>query len=181
MKILDEEQKLNEILDVEEKRLQLLHKLDAPAYQGVMWLRQNKHLFSHPIHEPMLLSINLKDPKYSLYFENIISHRDLVAFVCEDKADMNLLLNYLRDQKKLKVNALHSDPNRFVDYTPPIPLESIKQYGFEHYLVSLIEAPTVVLNYLVSQYGINQIAIGNDKVASNIDSIPLRCFFSSKI
>lgn len=169
------------MVDVEQKRLNVLQRLSRDAYEGVIWLRANKHLFSHKIHEPIILHINLKDKKYSQYFENIISQKDLVAFVCEDKSDMNLLLNHLRDQQRLKVNAVHSDPNKNINFQPDIPLENIAQYGFEHYLISLIEVPRTILNYLVTTYALNQIPVGNDKVANYIDHIPLRCFFSSKL
>ncbi|OXU28125.1 hypothetical protein TSAR_002632 [Trichomalopsis sarcophagae] len=180
-KIRGEEQVLQQTQDIANKRFELLHTMSADAYKGVLWLRENSHLFSKTIHEPMLLHINLKDSKYAKYFENIIPQRDLTAFVCEDKNDMNLLLRYLRDQQKLRINAVHSDPNRVVNYEPSIPLQNIQQYGFEHYLVSLIDAPQTILSYLVKMYGLNEIPIGNDKVQSSLDHIPdrFRRFFSS--
>lgn len=181
--IIGEEQILQQTQDIENKRLEVLHSMSPDAYKGVLWLRQNKHLFSKTIHEPMLLQINLKDGKYAKYFENIIPQRDLTAFVCEDKNDMNLLLKYLRDQQKLRINAVHSDPNRVVNHQPSIPLQNIQQYGFEHYLVSLIDAPQTILNYLVKMYTLNEIPIGNDKVQSSLDHIPdhFRRFFSSTL
>ncbi|XP_014204116.1 structural maintenance of chromosomes protein 5 [Copidosoma floridanum] len=171
-KIRADEQNLQEVYDIENKRLDTLRQLSRDAYQGVLWLRENKHLFSQKIHEPMLLNINLKDPSYSKFFENLISQRDLTAFVCEDKNDMNMLLKYLRTQQKLKINAVHSDPNKEVNDAPRVPLENIKQFGFHHYLVSLIEAPQTVMNYLITMYKLNEIPIGSDQVASQLDRIP---------
>ena len=182
MILLEQEQKLQAVQDIENKRLDSLHKLSGDAYKGVLWLRSNQHLFSRPVHEPMLLHINLKDAQYSKYFENIIPYRDLTAFVCEDKNDMNLLVKYLRDQQRLKINVVHSDPNKYVNTQPSIPLHHIQQYGFQNYLISLIDAPTTILNYLLSMYRINEIPIGNDKVISNLEHLPddLYRFFSSK-
>jgi hypothetical protein len=179
---LVEEQNLNTVKDIDNKRLELLQKLSCDAYKGILWLRSNKNLFSKLIHEPMLLHINLKDAKYSKYFENIIPQRDLVAFICEDKNDMNLLVKYLLDQQKLKINIIHSDPNKDLSYLSHIPLHNIKKYGFEHYLISLIDAPNTILNYLISMYRINEIPIGNDKIALNLEQIPdsFFRFFSSK-
>lgn len=162
--------------------MELLRYKSPDAYKGVLWLRENKDLFSHTIHEPMLLNINVKDAKYSKYFENIIPFRDLLAFVCEDKQDMNLLMKHLRDQQRLKINAVHSDPNKEVCMSSEIPLSQIKSLGFEHYLISLIDAPTAILKYLVSMYRINDIPIGNAQVANNLDraSQYLFRFFSRK-
>lgn len=177
-----EEQSLQAVQDIENKRMELLQRLNSDAYKGVLWLRSNQHLFSRPIHEPMLLKINLKDPNYSKYFENVIPQRDLYAFVCEDKNDMNLLIKYLLDQQRLKINAVHQDPNKEVRQEPRVPLCNIQQYGFEHYLIELIDAPKTVLNYLISMYRLNDIPIGSDKVAMNLDRIPdsFFKFFSCK-
>lgn len=175
-----EEQTLQEVQNIENKRYEVLNRLSNDVYKGVLWLKDNKHLFSKPVHEPMLLHINLKNPEYSKYFETVINQRDLTAFVCEDKADMNTLLQYLRDQQRYKINAIHSDPHKQVNDQPSIPLYNIQKYGFEHYLVSLIDAPKTVLNYLIKMYRINEIPIGNDEVASNLERIPdgLEKFFS---
>lgn len=55
-----------------------------------------------------LFQINIANPSNARYVENVISKRDLLAFTCEDKEDMNKFVNILRDQKNLKVNVLHS-------------------------------------------------------------------------
>ncbi|KAL7298761.1 hypothetical protein TKK_0008507 [Trichogramma kaykai] len=179
-KIHGEEQYLKEIQDIENKRLQRLRSISQDAYKGVIWLRENKHLFSRTVHEPMILQINLKDPGYSKYFENIISSRDLTAFICEDKNDLNKLLHCLRTQQKLVINAVHIDPERRVNFDPRIPLYHLQRYGFENYLIDLIEAPEIILKFLVIYYSINQIPIGSEQVAMNIDQIPdeIRRYFT---
>ncbi|CAL7950406.1 unnamed protein product [Xylocopa violacea] len=166
-------------LNIETKRLQLLSEKSNDTYKAVEWLRKNRNKFSSHIHEPMLLNINVTNISYAKYLETIISFRDLIAFVCEDKSDMNMLLHYLRDELQLQVNVVHSDPAKHVSMEPNIPLERLKPYGFTHYLVSLIEAPSTVMKYLVTMYNLNNIPIGTNQVDDNIDNIPnLRCYFS---
>ncbi|XP_076240283.1 structural maintenance of chromosomes 5 isoform X2 [Calliopsis andreniformis] len=169
-----------QFLNIEAKRLQLLKERSNDAYKAVQWLRGNRDKFAGTVHEPILLNINVKDASYAKYLENIIPFRDLVAFVCETKQDMNLLLQYLRDEQKLQVNAVHSDPTKHVSMSPYIPLEHIRQFGFTHYLVSLIEAPTTIMKYLVSMYNLNNIPVGTNLVDESIDKIPhnIRCYFS---
>ncbi|XP_076647779.1 structural maintenance of chromosomes 5 [Halictus rubicundus] len=169
-----------QLLNIEARRLQILRERSIDTYRAVHWLRENRDKFSGIIHEPMLLNINVKDASYSKYLENIIRSRDLIAFVCENKRDMNLLLHYLRDEQKLQVNAAHSDPKRHVSMEPSVPLASITQYGFTHYLVSLIEAPSTIMKYLVSMYNLNNIPIGTNAVDDSIDYVPhnIRCYFS---
>lgn len=175
-----QEAELQAVKDVEKQRLMLLRQKSQDAYRGVLWLRENNAKFSKTIHEPMMLKINVKSARYSKYFENVLPHRDLCAFVCEDKQDMNLLMKHLRDQQRLQVNCVHSDPNKNVNMNPRIPVESIARYGFENYLSFLVDAPQTILKYLVSMYRINNIPIGNEKVEDNIDHIPgaLNYFYS---
>ncbi|XP_076169145.1 structural maintenance of chromosomes 5 isoform X2 [Ptiloglossa arizonensis] len=160
------------VVNIEAKRLQLLREKSFDTYKAVQWLRENHGKFSGIVHEPILLNINVKDVSYAKYLENILAFRDLIAFVCENKQDMNLLLHYLRDQQKLQVNAVHTDPTQLVSMAPTIPLENIKDLGFTHYLVSLIEAPTTIIKYLVTMYKLNHIPIGTNLVDDNIDHVP---------
>ncbi|XP_043507403.1 structural maintenance of chromosomes protein 5 isoform X1 [Frieseomelitta varia] len=169
-----------QLLNIETKRLQLLKERSIDTYKAVHWLRENRNKFSNTVHEPILLNINVKNVPYAKYLENIIPFRDLIAFVCEDKRDMNMLLHHLRDEQHLQVNVVHSDPTRHVSMDPIVPLHHIKQFGFTHYLVSLIEAPSTIMKYLVSMYNLNNIPIGKSQVDDHIDHIPnnIRCYFS---
>ncbi|XP_072759051.1 structural maintenance of chromosomes protein 5 [Anoplolepis gracilipes] len=166
-------------LNIDVKRLERLKRMSADAYKGVLWLRENRDKFSATVYEPMLLSIDVKEASYAKYLENIIPFRDLVAFTCENKQDMNLLLNYLRDQQKLQVNAVYSDTTKNI-MPPNISLHDIKKFGFKHYLASLFEAPPVIMAYLVSMYQLNNIPVGSNEVENNTDNIPrsLNCYFS---
>lgn len=171
-----------QLLNIDIKRLQLLRERSLDTYKAVHWLRDNRNKFSGIIHDPILLNINVKDASYAKYLESTIPYRDLIAFVCENKKDMNLLLHYLRDEQKLQVNAVHSDPAKFVSMEPNVPLEHIKRFGFTHYLASLIETPNTIMKYLVTMYSLNNIPVGTNLVDDNIDSIPhnIRYYFSRK-
>lgn len=167
-------------LNIEAKRLDLLRQKSMDSYKGVIWLRENRHLFSAPVHEPMLLNINVKDPSYTKYLENLIPLRDLIAFTCENKQDMNLLISHLRGQQRLQINVVHSDPMKRVAMHSNIPIEDIKKFGFKHYLASLIEAPPTIMNYLVLMYNLSNIPVGTSAVEDNIENIPrdISFFFS---
>ncbi|XP_033330198.2 structural maintenance of chromosomes 5 isoform X2 [Megalopta genalis] len=169
-----------QLLNIDARRLQLLRERSIDTYKAVQWLRENRDKFSGTVYEPIFLNINVNNAFYTKYLEFIIPFRDLIAFVCEDKQDMNLLLHYLRDEQKLQVNAAHSDPAKHVSMTPHVPLANITQYGFTHYLASLIEAPSTIMKYLVSMHNLNNIPVGTNLVDDNIDHIPhnIRCYFS---
>ncbi|XP_012059137.1 PREDICTED: structural maintenance of chromosomes protein 5 [Atta cephalotes] len=167
-------------INIDVKRLELLKQRDVNAYKAVLWLKENRDKFSATVHLPMLLNINVKEASYAKYLENIIPFRDLIAFTCENKRDMNLLLKYLREQQKLKINVVHSDPMKRVTLQPNIPIENIQKFGFKHYLVELIEVPPSILKYLVSMYRLNNIPVGTNEIENNTNYIPrnLNCYFS---
>lgn len=61
-----------------------------------------------------------------MYLENVVSRRDLNAFVCEDKSDMSDLINELCVKQKLSVNILYCAPGDCLKYTSTVPLEEIR-------------------------------------------------------
>ncbi|KAL0107255.1 hypothetical protein PUN28_015650 [Cardiocondyla obscurior] len=166
--------------NIDMKRLELLKQRDINAYKAALWLKENLDKFSATVHQPMFLTINVKEASYAKYLENIIPFRDLIAFTCEDKQDMNLLLKYLREQQKLQVNVVHSDPIKNISLQPRIPMENIKQFGFKYYLAELIEVPPSILKYLISMYQLNNIPVGTSEIENNTSYIPnnLNCYFS---
>ncbi|XP_012286301.1 structural maintenance of chromosomes protein 5 isoform X2 [Orussus abietinus] len=178
--MIAQQESLNAVKDVETKRMELLKRVSKDAYTAVLWLRQNRDKFSATIHEPMILTLSVRSVNFAKYLENTIAKRDLIAFVCEDKKDMNLFLSLLRGKERLQVNALHMDPDKSVQMQPKVPIENIRQFGFEYYLSSLIDAHPTIMKYLVSMYNLSNIPIGSDLIDENVDSVSksFRLFFS---
>jgi len=48
----------------------------------------------------------MKDARYAKYLENIVSNKDLVAFICEDAEDVKELMHRMHEMK-LTVNIFH--------------------------------------------------------------------------
>lgn len=48
----------------------------------------------------------MKDSRYAKYLENIVSNKDLVAFICEDADDVKTFMRHMHDMK-LNVNIFH--------------------------------------------------------------------------
>ena len=54
----------------------------------------------------VFLQINMNDARYAKYLENIVSNKDLVAFICEDAADVKRFMQQMHTMK-LTVNIFH--------------------------------------------------------------------------
>ena len=48
----------------------------------------------------------MKDAAYTKYVESHIAKRDMLAFVCENTDDQQLLLKTLREDQKLRINVV---------------------------------------------------------------------------
>lgn len=57
------EDELRKMQDVRSQRLQMLQKFDRWAYDALMWLQSNQHRFQQPILEPIMVSVNVVDPR----------------------------------------------------------------------------------------------------------------------
>ncbi|KAK9886239.1 hypothetical protein WA026_015757 [Henosepilachna vigintioctopunctata] len=177
------ENEVNQLENIQHQRLQRLQQVDKHAYQAVIWLNNNKHLFKGEVYGPMMLEINVLDSKNVIFLENVISRKDRLAFTCERKDDMNLLIHSLRNTQKLSINVLHSSAEININnYLPKIPIEHLMQFGLYAYMNSLFTAPDLIMNYLYKTYGIHNIPVGNEKVNQCFEQIPnqIRLFFSDK-
>ncbi|XP_036063819.1 structural maintenance of chromosomes protein 5 isoform X3 [Onychomys torridus] len=141
------------------------------TYDAVLWLRNNRDRFKQRVCEPIMLTINMKDNKNAKYVENHISSNDLRAFVFESQEDMEIFLREVRDNKKLRVNAVIAPKISYADKAPARSLNELKQYGFFSYLRELFDAPDPVMSYLCCQYHIHEVPVGTERTRERIERV----------
>ncbi|XP_048188729.1 structural maintenance of chromosomes protein 5 isoform X2 [Perognathus longimembris pacificus] len=141
------------------------------TYDAVLWLRNNRDKFKQRVCEPIMLTINMKDNKNAKYIENHIPSNDLRAFVFESQEDMELFLREVRDNKKLRVNAVMAPRVSYADKAPSRSLNELRQYGFFSYLRELFDAPDPVMSYLCCQYHIHEVPVGTERTRERIERV----------
>ncbi|XP_069817962.1 structural maintenance of chromosomes protein 5 [Dendropsophus ebraccatus] len=156
------------LLNLKEEKLQ---KRFADTYNAVLWLRENKERFKKRVCMPIMLELNMKNHQHAKYVENHISMNDMRAFVFECKEDMALFLKEVRDNRRLKVNAVCSPPESVADKNPLKPIAELQRYGFFSYLRELFDAPPPVMNYLVFQYKVHEVPVGTEKTRHMIERV----------
>lgn len=127
-----------------------------------------------------IFQLNVKEG-FSKYFENVISNRDLLAFSCENSDDLQILFSCLRTEQKLGVNIIFTKPVRELQFTSP-SISELSRFGFNYFLLELVDGPLPILNYLCSTYRIHTIPIGTDHTLSVAESVPQNypLFFTRK-
>ncbi|XP_061540928.1 structural maintenance of chromosomes protein 5 isoform X1 [Phycodurus eques] len=159
---------MNNMMTMKEEKLRGRHR---DTHVAVQWLRQNRHLFSGNVCEPLMLVVNMKDHRFAKYLENHISFNDLRAFVFQRKDDMDKFLLEVRDKMSLRINAIIAPAETWSRAPPSRHIESLRRFGFFTYLRETFDAPEEVMSYLCQQYKVHEIPIGNEQTEAMIATV----------
>ncbi|XP_077004529.1 structural maintenance of chromosomes protein 5 isoform X3 [Tamandua tetradactyla] len=77
----------------------------------------------------------------------------------------------VRDNKKLRVNAVIAPSSSYADKAPSRSLNELRQYGFFSYLRELFDAPDPVMSYLCCQYHIHEVPVGTERTRERIERV----------
>uniref|UniRef100_A0A2P2I297 Structural maintenance of chromosomes protein 5 n=1 Tax=Hirondellea gigas TaxID=1518452 RepID=A0A2P2I297_9CRUS len=161
---------LNRMQDTNRQRMQLLQQRYGDAYRAAMWLQKNSDRFKNTVHPPICTLLNVPNPVYAQYVEDRIPRADLIAFVCRDKDDVNLL-KQLMDEQNWAVNIVHSASDSVAEFKPSRSVQDVRRLGFEMYLLDAVEGPGAVLNYLCKTYALHNIPVAT-KDTVNVQRVP---------
>ncbi|BFY96965.1 hypothetical protein BsWGS_00005 [Bradybaena similaris] len=173
--IRDCEAQVKKIEDVSSRRMETLRSLHAHTCEAVLWLRANKDIFKHTIHEPMIISLNVMNPADAKLVEAHVNFNDLRSFICEDADDLDLFMRKVKNEMKLRVNIVKAPPEAASSFLPRHPISYYKKYGFDRYLQSLFTCPEAVMRFLCLQYKVHLIPVGSRVVQTNLQRIMAEC------
>ncbi|KAL0965440.1 hypothetical protein UPYG_G00281300 [Umbra pygmaea] len=159
---------MDDMMKVKEEKLR---GRSRDTYTAVHWLRQNKHLFSGNVYEPMMLVISVRNPDHAKYVENHISFNDLRAFVFQRREDMEKFMSEVRDNQNLRVNSVFAPEESCAARPPSRPIASLKRFGFFAYLRELFDAPEEVMSYLCNQYKVHDVPVGTEQTKAMIKTV----------
>ncbi|XP_048583434.1 structural maintenance of chromosomes protein 5 [Nematostella vectensis] len=178
----DIQSRLHRLEDMRNQRLELLRTRFKDTYNAVMWLRDNQDKFSQPVHEPIMLQVNMKNINDAKYLEKLINANDMRSFVFESREDMNIFMDEVRDKQHLKVNGVVPPNEPLSSFRPRRSIVELRRWGFKCYLQDLFTAPEAVTKYLCETYRVHDIPLGDESTAKNsdqvIDESGLRNFFT---
>ena len=101
--------------------------------------------------------------------------------------DANKLMNQFRDGMKLRVNVIHTDPNknpnprvRTKSGSGELSEENQKKYGFKGYLKDMITCPDAVKAYLCESFRIHEVPVFDKKAEPYMEELvqDFRLFFA---
>ncbi|TTH23511.1 Structural maintenance of chromosomes protein 5 [Bagarius yarrelli] len=80
--------RLSSLEDMMNRKEEMLRSRFRDTHTALLWLRRNRHLFQGNVYEPMMLVINVRDPRHAKYVESHVNINDLKAFVFQKQQDM---------------------------------------------------------------------------------------------
>lgn len=173
--IRSNEARLHEIRNVNNRRLETLRTLHQHTYEAVVWLRENKNQFSGTIHEPLIISLNVTNPQDAKLVESHISFNDLKSFVCENPDDLELFMHKMKNELRLRVNAIKAPTQPASSFKPQHPISRYSKYGFQRYMQQLFTCPEPVMRYLCLMYNVHRIPVGSQAIKNNTERISTEC------
>ncbi|XP_020612107.1 structural maintenance of chromosomes protein 5-like [Orbicella faveolata] len=169
--VQDIKSRITKLEDMKNRRLEILRNRHKDTYNAVIWLRENQHRFKSPVHEPILLQIEMKDVRDAKFIESLISQNDMRAFVCSNRDDLKLFLAEVRDRQGLKVNGVAPPDEPLESFKPSRSLKELGKWGFYCFLKDLFTAHDDVMRYLCQNNRIHDIPLGNDWTTKNADKV----------
>jgi structural maintenance of chromosomes protein 5 len=92
-------------------------------------------------------------------------------FLFEDKNDLSLFVQKVRDDQRLAVHTALVPNKRLDNFQPARHINDLKKFGFSTYLREQIEAPDAILVYLCLFSQVYQLPVGNGDTHKNIQNI----------
>ncbi|KAI9101964.1 hypothetical protein DFS34DRAFT_612195 [Phlyctochytrium arcticum] len=154
---------LQSLDDIREQKLHGLRQTNRQTYDATLWLRENQHLFEKKVFEPVVLEISVKDPKYCAAVESGLS-RSLMTFVTLTEADYFKFDEEVLKKRKWRVDVVMFEPKTLSMYRPKFSLEQIQSWGFDGYLLDMVDGPPEVLVAACEKDGIHNLPIASGRV-----------------
>ncbi|ORY85894.1 P-loop containing nucleoside triphosphate hydrolase protein [Neocallimastix californiae] len=165
-KIENLQNKKNNLDDMTKQRLNLLNHYNSHAYEANEWLKSHRSLFKMNVFSPVAIEINTNNKEEAAVVENTIGS-SLYMFVTLCKEDYEVFTNELIDKKKLRISVVMFNNLKLSDFKAPIPKEELKKYGFDCYVLDLIQGPTEILNVLCKINKIHLIPYSKREINAN--------------
>lgn len=131
-------------------------------------LEKNKDKFSKEVLDPPVLSLKVKEPSLLKQIGGTISWATMWTFTCQTPEDHRLFGKLVLDQSDLNVrySSYTGDKTKPSDHTKPLSDQQIRRYGFNGYILDLLDGPDAVLNLLCHEDYVHATPFVKGKVGS---------------
>lgn len=141
-------QKIDEIRNQRNRRLDALSRLNRNTFSAHEWLNTNRHRFRGNLVGPIALDLKVKDEKMAQAVESVISRSILVSFLCDNVEDYDEFARVCEEKGWSTINSVLLENYRG-ENTPmpqsPWSRKELKDLGFDCVVSELLEGPHIIL------------------------------------
>ncbi|KTW32059.1 DNA repair ATPase SMC5 [Pneumocystis jirovecii RU7] len=166
--------KLYDLDNIREQRLQWLKQNDRDVYDAVIWLSNNRNKFKDHVYDPVYLEINVKDLKYADFVEACFQRNTYTAFTFLNRDDYILFNRILVDSKEGCGRELRLHTTEFSNTSAP-SLDMQKQpctssqlkqnFDMDGYLLDFLDGSPPVLNTLCHIANVHKIPVSVHEIS----------------
>jgi len=129
------------------------------AHEAWNWVQRNRDKFQGDVYGPPIIECSVANPQHAAAVENAIGQSEMTAFTVTTQADFKTLQQSLHGAniEGVSIRAVHQDVAYFRQ-RQPCTREQLQAYGFENWILDLIEGPEPVLAMLCDNKNISQTA-----------------------
>lgn len=158
-------QKLKRLNSVFDQKIQYLKnnegRIGHDTAAAAEFITQNKSLFKHEVFLPPIFSMKIKDPSCLPQINSIIGKNQMFSFTCQTREDYQTFTSTIIDQHNWNVNVKEFGGTGRIkpsDHPQPCSLEQLRsKFGFDGYIIDLLDGPEPVLNMLCHSAFVHQI------------------------
>ncbi|OTF72867.1 SMC protein-like protein, partial [Euroglyphus maynei] len=166
----------NEINNLFNARMEKVNQRDSSTQAAYEWLMRNKNRFKGEVYPPLITQINVIHNKYANVVEMAIGSMDMSTFLFENLSDLEYFNENLKNDLDIRVNVAMI-PAEDIDNRPTFDIERYKSFGIFACVSDLFTAPKKVMSYLIKNYHINQIPVGDNRTEDKTQELINRSSF----
>eukprot|EP01012_Entosiphon_sulcatum_P035210 TRINITY_DN446_c0_g1_i2.p1 TRINITY_DN446_c0_g1~~TRINITY_DN446_c0_g1_i2.p1 ORF type:complete len:1063 (+),score=252.76 TRINITY_DN446_c0_g1_i2:671-3859(+) len=152
--------------NVRAQRLEVLAKKDSSIKKVYKWVQEQtaqKNFKGRVYLVALEVNVTTKNSEHATYIETAIPEWLRKAFVCEDRADQELLRKEFFENaaEKPRFSTIHRPPTQ-TDLPDPIcDVSQLAQFGITHTLDTVFEAPAAVFGALLDNVALGRMLCGS--------------------
>ena len=155
--------RLRELEDVRLQKVRQLRAFSPDTHEAMLWLEANQSLFQHRIYGPICLELQVTDQQKARIIPACLNAATMLSFVTGSRADTDLFLQRVEDEKGLKVNVVMIEGSGEIP-KPPFGKAEMAKLGFEGSALDFVEGPEPVLRAICEGGRLHQVMIGSEGV-----------------
>ncbi|WOK96810.1 structural maintenance of chromosomes protein 5 isoform X2 [Canna indica] len=161
--------RLKEMENNNNKLLQALRNSGADKiFDAYKWVQEHRRELRQEVYGPVLLEVNVSDPRHATYLENHVPNYIWKSFITQDSADRDFLV---RNLKSYNVPILNYEGSRGSNIAPFHVSHEMQELGICNRLDQVFDAPDAVKDVLISQAGLEHSYIGSHDTDQRADEV----------